>query len=281
MRKPIIALGTFGGGITYAAVWTKILDIAFNYREINAGDGVFLFSLMFICFYYFGLYISAAIFGFFSKRQRDIAPSALPKLVYGFLGSFTLSFLITLILFLFVIKPPTIFFSDVTFYFIILSIIFILHVLVVRTAYEFETNKSSKYFIVKIATVLLVNLTLLLVVCINDFPGVNAPVEIRQKWAYEKFRYYPSIVCTIKQANQITDKVGQIKFAAPTRGRNLPVIIGGSSGPSSELTLEVVGEKGTGIAYITTWAGGVHGIYFEYQGKKTKITAWSTIGCEN
>lgn len=129
MRKPIIALGTFSGGIIYAAVWTRILYIPFNYRQINADDGAFLFSLMFICFYYFGLYISAAIFIFFSKRQRDIAPSALPKLVYGFLGSFTLSFLITLILFLFVIKPPTIFFSDVTFYFLILSIIFILHVL--------------------------------------------------------------------------------------------------------------------------------------------------------
>ncbi len=280
MRKLLIVLGTFFFGITYAAVWTKILDIAFNYREIHTYDGFLLFGFMFICFYFLGVYISAAILFFFT-RQRDIAPSALPKLVYGFLGSFALSFLITLILFLLFFNPSNPNFFGAIFSFLLLSIIFILHVLVVRTAYEFETNKSSKYFIVKIATVLLVNLILLLVVCSTDFPGVNSPVEVRQKWAYEKFRYYPSIVCTIKQANQIKDKVGQIKFAAPTRGRNLPVIIGGSSGPSSELTLEVVGEKGTGIAYITTWAGGVHGIYFEYQGKKTKITAWSTIGCEN
>jgi hypothetical protein len=279
MRKPITALGTFLGGIIYAAVWTKIFYIAFNYRQIKTDDVLLLFSLMFICFYYFGVYISAAIFIFFSKRQRDIAPSALPKLVYGFLGSFTLSFLITLILFLFVSKPPTIFFSDVTFYFLLLSIIFILHVLVVRTAYEFETNKSSKYFIVKIATVLLVNLTFLLVVCINDFPGVNAPVEDRQEWAYEKFENYSSIVIQIKETNQITDKVGQIKFVAPTKGRNLPIVIGGSSGPTSELTLEVVGEQGTGIAYITSSNGAVNGLCFEYQGKKTKL--WGSVSsCE-
>src|ERR687886_2058786 len=45
---------------------------------------------------------------------------------------------------------------------------------------------------------------------------------------------------------------------------------------TSDLTLEVVGKKGTGIANITTIGGGIRAISFEYQGKKTKLTSWGS-----
>jgi hypothetical protein len=271
MRKIIIALGTFLGGIIYAAVWTKILDIAFNYRDINEGDGFLLFSLMFICFYYFGVYISAAIFRFFSKRERYIVPSALPLLS----GSLIFSFLITLIL--------AIFFMGVLAYlFIPLTIILPLNILVFHAAYEFELNKSLKYFIVKIGTVLLINFTLLLVICINDFPGVNAPVEVRQEWAYKKYIPYSQIVNSIQGNDDITDKVGQIKSVAPTKGKNIFLTTEKLRADRSELTLEVVGEKGTGIAYITTYAGYISRMCFEYQGKKTRPKPWATgLSCND
>jgi hypothetical protein len=148
---------------------------------------------------------------------------------------------------------------------------------VLRVTEEFNINKSIKYFIVKTAIVLLANLTLLVVVCISSFPGVHAPIDIRQKWAYKEFEDYPAIVDTIKQRNQITDKVGQIKFVAPTKGRNVYMPTGGSSGTTSKFTLEVVGEKGIGIAYIDSWGSMVFKLCFEYQGKKTKL--WGSESC--
>jgi hypothetical protein len=279
MRKIIIALGTFLGGIIYAAVWTKILDITFNYRQINEGEGFLLFSLMFIYFYYFGVYISAAIFRFFSKRKKYIVPSALPLLI----GSLIFTFLVTLILSLFFVETSgQTFLLMLAFLFIPLSIILSLHKLVFYAAYEFEYNKSLKYFFVKIATVLLINSTLLLVVCTNDFPGVNASVEVRQEWAYKKYQPYSQIVNSIQENHDIKDKIDPIKSVAPTNGKNLFLTTEKLRADNSELTLEVVGQKGTGIAYITTYAGYISGMCFEYQGKKTRPKPWASgLSCND
>jgi hypothetical protein len=70
MRKNLIALITFLGGTLSAAIWTTILDFSFTHRQISEGDDVFLFTVMFICFYLFGVYISAIIFRLLSKRER-------------------------------------------------------------------------------------------------------------------------------------------------------------------------------------------------------------------
>jgi hypothetical protein len=49
-------------------------------------------------------------------------------------------------------------------------------------------------------------------------------------------------------------------------------VTGAGNMPMSNLTLEVVGEKGTGIAYITALGRqGVWGICFEERGKKTQL----------
>jgi hypothetical protein len=101
-------------------------------------------------------------------------------------------------------------------------------------------------------------LQFVLVVYRNDLPGVNASIEIRQKWAYEKFdgyTRYTEVVNRIEGCNQIKTRVGKIKFIAPTKGINFVIYDPGSLADyNAELTLEGVGEKGTGIAYMKIWS---------------------------
>lgn len=256
MRKNIFALGTFLGGILYALVWIPILVFSINYREIRLDSYFTLLSIMIICFYNFGVYISATLIQWSSKRTRYIIPSAL--ILASIIGS-ALAYLTILIL-----KPYNVV--------VIWAILLLSPLVVIRSICVFEANKHASRVrpILKISTVVLINLIVLLVVSKNDFPGVQAPIALRQKWAYEEFNFYTQVVRHIGFCNPIKDKVGQIKFIAPTKGRNIHIAEGGS-GDNSELTLEVVGEKGTGIAHLSgQFVPSVK--FFEYQGKKTQVS---------
>lgn len=273
MRKILIALGITLCSFLYAAILTIITYFEYNYRVIGNGDDAFLLIVMFICDYYFGVYIIASIlFRLSSKQERDIIPSGSIIIPLSFVVSLAL---ITLILF------PDIL-SILVFSVFFLSVILLFKLLVISLAYHFKSNRynSRTRFPKNIFYALLINLILLAVVCYNGFPGVGAPIEIRQKWAYKTFRHYPAMVSSIKESNEIIDKVGDIKFIAPTKGRNLHTVIGGSSGASSDFTLEVVGDKGTGIAYIETWGGGVMGVCFEYKGKEIVLRGGKDL-CQN
>jgi hypothetical protein len=73
-----------------------------------------------------------------------------------------------------------------------------------------------------------------------------------------------------------------MKSVAPTKGKNIFSTTEKLRADSSELTLEVVGEKGTGIAYITTCAGYISSMCFEYQGKKTRPKPWASgLSCND
>ncbi len=89
MKKFIINLGRDLGilvaSLLYATIWTIILYHNFNYRVIRTNDGGFLFTIMFVCFYHLGVYLSAATFGLFFKRKRNIASSSLSSFVYIFI----------------------------------------------------------------------------------------------------------------------------------------------------------------------------------------------------
>jgi len=68
--------------------------------------------------------------------------------------------------------------------------------------------------------------------------------------------------------NEITAKLGKIKFISPTKGRNISIVDPGSLAyADGSLTIEVVGEKGTGIVYMNVRSDD----FFEYQGKKTRL----------
>lgn len=265
MRKANSALGFFFGSILYAVIWIRIFYFSYNYRKTDdLSYGFILLPSMFIVFWFFGIYINGTIFRFFSKRERDMAPS---RLLYGSVLIFVLSLCLLAVLGI----------DRFGIDFWILGIILLFQIVGLITASRFQINKSVRHFVGKISSTLLINLILLMVVCINDFPGVNAPIESRQKWAYKEFTSYSFLVDSIKGTNEITDKVGQVKFVAPTKGRNLLFRIGAGNMPISDLTLEVVGEKGTGIAYINALGSSIWGICFEYQGKTTKL--WGSQSC--
>ena len=187
MRKFIIALRAFLVSILYAVIWIRIFYFSFNYRKADELSYVIvLLPLMFIVFWILGIYISGTIFSFFSKRERNIAPS---RLLYGSLINFIL---IICILAVFGID---IFGID----FWTLGIILLFQIVGLITASRFQTNKNLRHFVGKISSALLINLIVLMVVCINDFPGVNAPIGARQRWAYKEFSPYSFIVDSIKR----------------------------------------------------------------------------------
>ncbi|MBD1845926.1 hypothetical protein H6F89_21440 [Cyanobacteria bacterium FACHB-63] len=84
----------------------------------------------------------------------------------------------------------------------------------------------------------------------SRFPGTMSSPEVRQQWAVQEFRNYDSVVNSIKQCGAIVDRLGRVNFVAPTKGQNYIVSEPGSSGHHGELTLEVVGDKATGIASL-------------------------------
>ncbi|MBE9079453.1 hypothetical protein IQ241_19490 [Romeria aff. gracilis LEGE 07310] len=82
----------------------------------------------------------------------------------------------------------------------------------------------------------------------SGFPGVNAPAQSRQQWAYTEFTDYKYAVSDIQNCEPIKAIVGNVKIIAPTWGKNMTVRDPGTLGHRGEFTLEVIGDKGTGIA---------------------------------
>lgn len=191
MRKTIIALRIIFYSLLYAIIWTTILNFSWNYRQIHAEDNGWLFGVMFMCFYLFGVYISADIYLLFSNRERDFVSSIL---IDSSIVCWGLSFLIIIFirlfpnLFIIELDPdvPSVYFAFVG----VMSLL--LQPIVIRLSCEFEFNKypSLRYSLKKIATVLLINLIMLFVVCINNFPGVNAPNPSRQDVHSPMRRYF-------------------------------------------------------------------------------------------
>lgn len=109
----------------------------------------------------------------------------------------------------------------------------------------------------------------------NGFPGVTAPVELRQRWALKEFVNYDGVVKSIQNCRSIVERVGTVQAVAPTQGKNFVISDPGSSGHSGELTLEVVGTKGTGVAnfkfHIDT---SVSSVDFAYQNKTETLVCW-------
>lgn len=277
MRKIFITLGITFGSFLYAAIWTTIFYLNFNYRERYDLVFAFLFIVLSICNYVFGVYVIANIFLLYSKREREIFPSVL-------VSSSAISWVLSPI-FIFLSSGilPIIFNSQYNNHIdiILLSILLFFQLVGIYIGCQFKNNRyiSRAFIFREISHALLINLILLAVFSYNGFPGVNAPIEMRQKWAYQRFPPYPAMVCSIKTSGEIIGKVGNIKFIAPTKGKNIYSTSDGSMA-ASEFTLEVVGEKGTGIAYIETWGSIVTGISFEHKGKKTAVKGWGG-GCKD
>jgi hypothetical protein len=283
MRKNIIALVTLIGGVLYASIGIKIIIFAINYRQIPLDKYWFSLSILVVVLYVSGIYISATLFQLYSKRELAIVPSAL---TLGSIIGFGLGYSIVMrlsrpILDMFPLLYKWLnyrsFDSDLR-YVLGISLLFSLLGISAACAFEFSKSTFLPHPLFKISIVISINLILYFVLAVStSFPGVNAPIEIRQKWAYREFVNYGNVVRDIGKCNVIRDKVGKIKFVAPTKGRNIHTSEGGS-GDYAEFTLEIAGDEGTGIAYISQHLGGITNLSFEYQGKKAKVCC---AGCSH
>ena len=118
-------------------------------------------------------------------------------------------------------------------------------------------------------------LLILALVAVNyrGFPGAFASAEARQQWAYTEFTDYKYAVSDIQNCEPIKARVGNVKTIAPTWGQNVTVRDPGSSGHRGEFTLEVIGDKGTGVANASFHIGTtLYAIKFTYEGKTETLT---------
>lgn len=116
----------------------------------------------------------------------------------------------------------------------------------------------------------------LVVINYGSFPGAFASAEARQQWAYTEFTDYKFVVSDIQNCEPIKARVGNVKTIAPTWGKNITVRDSGSSGHYGEFTLEVIGDRGTGVANASFHIGTViPSVEFTYAGKTEMLT------CEN
>ena len=125
----------------------------------------------------------------------------------------------------------------------------------------------------------------ILILCIflfsaNLFPGASAPAAVRQEWARKEFHDFNFVAKSIRQCREIVDRVGQVKSVAPTDGRNYVFYDPGSSGHQGELTLEVLGDKATGVAnFKYRIFPSVAPMQFTHQGKTESLNC-KNIKCE-
>ncbi|MER3433591.1 MAG: hypothetical protein C4288_09185 [Leptolyngbya sp. ERB_1_1] len=114
----------------------------------------------------------------------------------------------------------------------------------------------------------------------HPFPGVSASAAVRQEWARREFQDFNFVAKSIRQCREIVDRVGQVTFVAPTDGRNYVYYDPGSSGHQGELTLEVVGDKATGVAKLKYHIyASVAPMQFTHHGKTESLNC-KNLKCE-
>ncbi len=271
VRKNIVSLLAVLVGLSYAwlGTFTSLNSYFFNYRAMTIPSWFRLGATIALGLYLLGVYTTALAFQQISTKRSAIEPSFLVLgCIIGLLvGSlpFFLNFLIPI---------PYLFYSP----YIILLISLLLSFLGIRIACRFERNKSNSTRRVLLLRALIPCAIALTLIWLhnNSFPSVNAPAEIRQEWAYIQFGDYKEVVNSIKTCQPILERVGSVKVVAPTQGRNYIISDPGSSGHQGELTLEVIGDKGVGVAnfnfHIVT---SVSQVRFTNRGKT------ETIVCRN
>ncbi len=268
MRKNVVALLAGLGGLLAAWIvtFTPMQFYFLNYREMNIPEWLKLGATLSFAVYLLTVYITAFVFQKISRQEAEIEPSFLALggiigLVVGLpIGSLFLSFL------------PSLMFNSV------FPIPALASIVGIRIACRFERIKSNSNFKVLLFRALIpFLLTLTLILLHNSsFPGVKASAQVRQQWASREFYRYNEVVDTIKTCKPITERVGSVKFVAPTQGKNYVVSDPGSSSHGGELTLEVIGDKSVGVAnssfHIDTAVGQVR---FTYQGRTEEIVCRS------
>lgn len=278
MRNNAIALWTILGGFLAAIASIALLVLTggqfLNYREASIIEWFGIYVSIAFALFLLGVYMAASRIWQMSRRALEIEPSFLVLgCVIGWLIGTSIGWIYPF--------PPSAK-SDALYWGNLVDLLllnFPLSVLLslvgLRIACQFRLNKSNFNAVVFVLRALVPITIALAVVAIanNGFPGETASAEVRQQWANKEFSYYEQqVVNPIKTCKPIIERVGNVKFVAPTKGRNYVWSDLGSSGHRGELTLEVVGENGVGVGNSTFHIGTSIGyVQFAYQGKREQL----------
>ncbi len=241
MRKNLVALVAVLVGLlsAYIGTLTPMNFYFLNYRAMSITGWFNLGAIIAFALYLLGVYTTALVFQQILTQKLAIEPSFL---VLGCI----ISLLIGTLPFSLSLLTPVPYSSPI----LSLFISFLLSFLGIWIACKFKPIKSNYTLIVFLFRALIPCAIVLTLLSLRNgsFPGVKAPAEVRQQWAYTQFSDYNEVVDSIKTCQPILERVGSVKVVAPTHGRNYIISDLGSSGHQGELTLEVVGEKGVGVA---------------------------------
>lgn len=267
MNRNRVALFVLLGGLVVAIVGAlpPVFFHIVNYRAMTILGWFELWPLTALVFFSLGVYTTALVIQRRSRQEAGIEPAFL------WLGAIAGPLMISVFLWLLQSmqgQRPFVFMVTVPF-----SIL--LSFLGIRLACQFKRSRShANVKVLLLRTLVPFILTLSLIwLHYGSFPGALASPEDRQQWAYQEFGDYKSIVESVSTCQPILARVGNVKFVAPTSGENYVISEQGSSGHSGELTLEVVGETGVGVAnfdfhIFTHTATG----QFTYQNRTEKIS---------
>lgn len=258
MKNNIVALLDVLGWLLTAAI-----DIIFltsignylNYREGTPGEWGYWLIMIALTLYLLGIYTIALVTRQVSRKEMAIEPSFLVLgciigLLVGCLPIYLDS--ARLLLFPFLLS--------------------LVGICIARTFKRSKSTSNLNFSLLRLLIPCALFLTFILATN-HGFPGVAAPAEVRQQWAYKEFWNYGGVVDSIKSCQPIIKRVGSVKFVAPTQGQNNVYYDPGSSGHSGELTLEVVGEKGIGVANFDFHIGTfVSNVRFTYQKRTEELS---------
>lgn len=278
VRNNAVALWTILGGFSVAIAGVALCVFTggalLNYREARISEWFGIYIIIAFALFLLGVYMTASRIRQTSRRELEIEPSFLVLgCTIGWLVGTSIGWIYPF---------PLSTKSDAHYWGSLVDLLFLnfplsilLSLVGLRIACQFRLIQSNSNTVIFGLRALVPAAIALALVAIanNGFPGETASAEVRQQWANKEFSYYEQqIVNPIKTCKPIIERVGNVKFVAPTKGRNYVLSDLGSSGHYGELTLEVVGENGVGVGNSTFHLGTSIGyVQFAYQGKSEQL----------
>lgn len=263
------AFGAFLTGCVCVGFAISVISNQYlNYREQHITDWFYSWGTTALALCVLGAYSLALLVRSSSKYDTAIEP------VFSVLGCVVGLLIGCVPIYIYSITPTLQQIPFLWFWVLFLPILLSISGFLIASRIHSRRNSNLILSVSRILVPCAISLALILVNH-SGFPGVTAPVELRQLWALKEFGDYNGVVKSIQNCRPIVDRVGTVQAVAPTQGKNFVISDPGSSGHSGELTLEVVGTKGTGIANFKFHIGtSVSSVDFTYQNKTENLACW-------
>jgi hypothetical protein len=263
------AFGAFLTGCVCVGFAISVISSQYlNYREQHITDWFYSWGTTALALCFLGAYSLALLVRSSSRYDTAIEP------LFSVWGC-VLGFLIGCVpIYLYFVIPALQQVPFLWFWILFLPILVLIFGFLIASRIHSRRNSNLILSISRILVPCAIALALILVNH-SGFPGATAPVKLRQQWALKEFGNYNGVVKSIQNCRPIVERVGTIQAVAPTHGKNFVISDPGSSGHSGELTLEVVGKKGTGIANFKFHIGtSVSYVDFTYRNQTETLKCW-------